>query len=402
MEGKLKNEIKLTFLGDITCDRPMLTAARQKDGSFDFNRSLYPLKGILGDSDYVVGNFETVCAGEKPGYNPGAVTYNSPDALPEALRKVGIDMVTMANNHCLDCGGAGLERTMQLLDDLGIGYTGTWRANEPIKKRYWIQEISGIKVAFVAFTDCLNNRANGTAHSEKEWCMVNQLRSYKASLSGNKLKELLKTILPMEKIREIKAEKSRANGVKLVKVRIDNEDIAMSDRPRIQWAIELLKAARKESDFVVACIHCGGQFNAEPGTHSVQLYDMLEPYADAIVGNHPHVVQKMNVNDGKVRAYSLGSLNISPSADYVTHDFAPDYSVSLNLYIKKNNNGKVALNRVSFSLLHAEEDENMYVTVYPIKGNQDNVEEQEKEKMRMVFKRFSGKEFQNIADEYFI
>lgn len=73
------NEIKLSFLGDITCDRPMLKAAKHSDGTFDFEPSLRALKTVLADSDYVVGNLETVCAGAENGYNPGALTYNSPE-----------------------------------------------------------------------------------------------------------------------------------------------------------------------------------------------------------------------------------------------------------------------------------------------------------------------------------
>ncbi len=65
------NEIKLSFLGDITCDRPMLKASKQSDGAFDFESSLRALKSVLADSDYVVGNLETVCAGAEFGYNPG-------------------------------------------------------------------------------------------------------------------------------------------------------------------------------------------------------------------------------------------------------------------------------------------------------------------------------------------
>ena len=65
---EIKNgQVVISFLGDLTCDRPMLRAAKQKDGRFDFDQSLAGLKPLLEDSDYVVGNLETVCAGEKLG-----------------------------------------------------------------------------------------------------------------------------------------------------------------------------------------------------------------------------------------------------------------------------------------------------------------------------------------------
>ncbi len=299
-------------------------------------------------------------------------------------------MVTTANNHCLDCGSSGLKRTIDLLDELQIDHTGTYKSDVPIQERFLIREIAGVKVAFVSLTDCMNNRANGTAHPRKEWVLVNQLRSYRAFSSGNMLKNLLKYVLPMEQLKEIKANRKRKKGVKLVKARTDNEDIDSRDMPQIEWAIELLKAARRESDFVVACVHCGGQFNAEPGKHSIQLYDLLEPYADAIIGNHPHVVQRVDVKDGQIRAYSLGSVNMSPSADYVTHEYAPEYSVVLNLYLKRDTDGRTLFSRMTFSLLHAEENEQGYITVSPVSDNEEFADANEFLRAKTTADRFIG------------
>ena len=48
-----------------------------------------------------------------------------------------------------------------------------------------------------------------------------------------------------------------------------------------------------------------------------------------LIGNHPHVIQKTRIENRKVVAYSLGSFNQSPSADYIIHDALPEYSLSL-------------------------------------------------------------------------
>lgn len=357
-------EIKLSFLGDVTCDRPMLKAAKV-DGKFDFDKSLQGIKPLLMDSDYVVANLETVFAGEKYGYNPNPVSYNSPDALADALKNAGITMVTTANNHCLDMGGHGIDRTIDVLDTLGIEHTGTLHFKEVgTGKRYLVKNIQGIRVAFVSLTDCLNVRADGTVHSEAEWNQLNNLRKRKACASGNPAKEFIKKILPMKKINAIRAEKMRKQGIALVTPRVDDFAIPEEDCPQIEWAIELLKQARAESDFVIACVHCGGQFNYEPGKHSVQLYDLLEPYADAIIGNHPHVIQRIERHGDKIRAYSLGGVNLSESADYVAKDTDFQYSMLLHLNISKNENSTV-LNGFDYALLCAREDENHYVLVEP-------------------------------------
>lgn len=379
---KSAQEVKLTFLGDITCDRPMLKAAKQKNGEYDFDASLAPLKPLLADSDYVVGNLETVCAGEKLGYNPGPVTYNSPDSLLRAIKQNGITMVTTANNHCLDCGAQGIDRTLHLLDNCQIDHTGTVTSHAKDAMRYLVKEFNGIRIAFVSVTDKINPDMDGTEHKRSEWEQVNHLRVWKSSKSCSTYKQVLKRVLPMGAVKKLRASINRIRGIPLVTAYMDNSDIGKEDLPQIEWAIELLKEAREQSDYVIACVHCGGQFNEEPGKYSVQLYDMLEPYADAIIGNHPHVVQRVEIKQNKVRAYSLGSLNMSPSADYITKEGFPEYSAVLNLYLTQDADNQIIVSRVTGALVYTQEDENAYVTVHPVK-NPDNGE------ARAVYRRFT-------------
>lgn len=399
--------VKISFLGDITCDRPMLKAARREDGTFDFSQSLSFLKELFRNSDYIVGNLETVFAGEGFGYNPGAITYNSPDDLAFALKEAGISMLTTANNHCLDCGETGVRRTIDILDEAGIEHTGTFKETESDADRFLIKELNGLRIAFVSFADLLNTCSDGKAHSLEEWSLVNNLRKHRKSESENRFKGILKSILPMNIINEIKATQKRSKGIPLVTPRIDNYDINPIDNPQMEWAIRQLERARERSDFVIACVHCGGQFNAEPGRYSVQVYDMLEPYVDAIIGNHPHVIQRMECNNGKVRAYSLGSVNMSPSGDYVSREFLPDYSVFLTIFLKKVADKSVVLEKTMFSLLHVEEDERSYLTVHPVDENyckkiSEINGDKDTEEVKKVFTRFSGKEFSDWKKKYIL
>lgn len=397
MKEHINKEIKLSFLGDITCDRPMLRAARKTDGTYDFETSISALKSVLSNSDYVVGNLETVCAGADYGYNPGPLTYNSPDSFLYAWKQAGITMFTTANNHCLDCDGLGVDRTLRLMDELKIEHTGTYYADEKVEKRYLIKEIKGIKIAFVALTDLLNSKSDGTEHSQLEWNQVNHLRVRRKGNSVQILKEHLKKILPTRQIKEFRARRKRTKGIPLVTVRTDNFDIAQEDLTQIEWAIGLLMKAKEDSDFVIACVHCGGQFNAEPGKYSVQLYDILEPYVDVIIGNHPHVVQRAEVRGRKVRAYSLGSVNLSLSADYISPEYSPEYSIMLNVYLEKID-GNIRC-RVTFCLLQAKEDENNYVSVHQVEKD-DGIGSDVK--FKDIFKRFSGKNFHQWDQEYLL
>ena len=69
-----------------------------------------------------------------------------------------------------------------------------------------------------------------------------------------------------------------------------------------------------------------------------------------LIGNHPHVIQKTRIENRKVVAYSLGSFNQSPSADYIIHDALPEYSMALHVYFSKDRD-KGNVRMITFSIL---------------------------------------------------
>lgn len=362
----IEEKIKLAFLGDITCDRPMLKAAR-KGSQFDFISSLEGIKPLVSDCDVVVANLETVFGGAEKGYNPYPVSYNSPDELCEGIKAAGITLLTLANNHCLDMGGQGIDRTIETLDQHGLEHTGTVRHNSN-DERYVIKTINGIRIAFVSMTDVLNLRADGNNHELSEWQQVNSLRSWGKDAAGKPIKRVIKRFLPMIIINCIRAQIKRMLSIPLVTMKTDNDPITDRDMEQIEWAISVLKEAQSKADYVVACIHSGGQFNYEPGKRSIQLFDTLEPYCDIIIGNHPHVVQKMENHNGKLRVYSLGGVNMSSSADYICHqtDFA--YSGLVKITLMKGEECLI-VKEIEQELVFSEESNNNYVFVRPADTN---------------------------------
>ena len=104
---------KITIIGDITSDRPLLNAAYdRKTDAYDFSPVFGKVKKLFEESDYVVGNFETVCAGDKNGFQNQYLLCNSPDELIQAMVKGGVNCVTTAYYHCLDHGIEGIVRTI--------------------------------------------------------------------------------------------------------------------------------------------------------------------------------------------------------------------------------------------------------------------------------------------------
>ena len=108
--------IKISFVGDIMCEKPLQNYYFKYDKDA-FNKLFSKTRGLFLESDYVVGNLETVFAGKQAGYTDHIYCFNTPDSFAESLAESGIGMVTTATNHALDRGVCGLLRTLNILDD---------------------------------------------------------------------------------------------------------------------------------------------------------------------------------------------------------------------------------------------------------------------------------------------
>ncbi len=58
------------------CERPLLSASRS-DKKYDFDFVFHGVKDKLRESDLVVGNLETVFAGEEAGYTNDVYSFNT-------------------------------------------------------------------------------------------------------------------------------------------------------------------------------------------------------------------------------------------------------------------------------------------------------------------------------------
>jgi poly-gamma-glutamate synthesis protein (capsule biosynthesis protein) len=97
-----------------------------------------------------IGNLELTLAG--PPYT-GYPQFGSPDALGTTLKDMGFDVLVTANNHCVDRGRKGLERTIMMLDSFKIAHTGTFVDSlARVNKSPLIVEKNGFKLAILNYT----------------------------------------------------------------------------------------------------------------------------------------------------------------------------------------------------------------------------------------------------------
>jgi poly-gamma-glutamate synthesis protein (capsule biosynthesis protein) len=76
----------------------------------------------------------------------------------------------------------------------------------------------------------------------------------------------------------------------------------------LEQAAEMISAARLKSDLVIVNIHWGTEYEHQFNKHQQTIgRALVEAGADAIIGHHPHVVQGMEIYQGKPIFYSLGN-----------------------------------------------------------------------------------------------
>ncbi|HEX6310227.1 MAG TPA: CapA family protein, partial [Acidimicrobiia bacterium] len=86
--------------------------------------------------------------------------FRAPPVAVEALRHLGVDCVTLANNHALDFGRDALVDTFRHLDDAGIRYVGAG-PDETAARTPVILEHAGARVGIVGVTDHPSEYAAG-------------------------------------------------------------------------------------------------------------------------------------------------------------------------------------------------------------------------------------------------
>ena len=375
----------ITFIGDILCERPLLRATRRGRG-YDFTPVFSDCRAFFAESDWVVGNLETVFAGRKAGYTKDLFSFNAPDEFARAMAQAGVRAVTVAGNHILDRGKSGLIRTLDVLDSLGVSHTGAARSPAE-RERILSRNLDGARVALLSYAYGTNTCESPCLLDESERYMVNLLMPQKAPPARGSLRARIRRALPDEAAFRIK----RALGREYVNRYTDALDLARLDEAYLETVRRDVAAARREHDLVVACLHVGGQFNAEPGAQAAYFTRFLAQCgADFIVNTHAHVVQRAQRVDGAFAAHCLGNFSLSPSSLYVPHELKPEYSVALRLRVGR---GQAA--KISFSILKIVEDAGGMLRVFPLDELEKRLSAGERESLRrdaaFIYRRFTGR-----------
>ena len=251
---------RLLFIGDIMAHDQQLKAAKIKNNNYNFRPQFRRVKPLFED-EFTVGNLETVFAGDNKKYS-GYPLFNTPDILIEDLKdSLGIDFLTLANNHIFDKGEAGARRTAEILENAEVPWTGLGLD---------IKDDAGEIIKSIPENDAVLINYNNL-----KFAFINL--TYGSNL------------------------KFARQDVKLNIISHKN----------IEQAVNNAKAL--EPDIIIACFHWGNEYQFKPSAAQQDAADYaLECGADLIIGTHPHVLQPVEIRDydtssPKVIAWSLGN-----------------------------------------------------------------------------------------------
>ena len=247
------NRVVMAFAGDILLDDSyaMMATFKNRGSSIEDTFSAALLDKMRSADIFMLNNEFTFTKRGEPTPDK-KFTFRAKPEYVDFLHQLGVDVVSLANNHSYDFGEISLLDTLETLNNAAIPYVGAGaNLEEAMKPVYFVA--NGMKISIVSATQIERNSAPDTKEATQN-----------------------------------------SAGV-----------LRCMDATRL---LSVIAEAKANSDFTILYIHWG--------TESQEDIDWLQEkqaplYAkagvDLIMGDHPHCLQKLDVVAGVPVVYSLGN-----------------------------------------------------------------------------------------------
>lgn len=246
-KAKEKEDCILLFAGDVYLSDHVLNAYDKAGG----------IHGVLDEgireeiaaSDIFMVNQEFPFTERGTAAADKQFTFRLPPERMQVMNDMGIDIVTLANNHILDFGPEGLLDSMDALDEAAILHVGGGKDLEQAKRPEFI-EVKGRTIGFLG---------TSRVYMDTGW----------------------------------------AAGP-------DHPGVFSTYDSR--QAVEAIREARELCDYLVVYVHWGVERETTPKEYQrVMGREYIDAGADLVIGSHPHVLQSVEYYEGKPIVYSLGN-----------------------------------------------------------------------------------------------
>lgn len=278
INAPLVEEATLLSVGDNLIHSPIMKQSKVENG-YDFTACYKQVADYIRSADIATINQESLITNAvKPSSYP---RFATPVEMGYLLDALGIDIVSVANNHAFDKGALGIESSLDFYAaNTAIQTVGAYRNKEDYDAIRTLTR-NNITFSFIAATE-------------------------------------------------------HTNGLS-----IRNSDVILLRTRDEEAIINRIIKAKELSDVVVVNVHWGVEYTNDPNDMQKNLAKkMVDAGADIIIGHHPHVLQPIKYierADGTraVVAYSLG--NFFSSQDRVNRLIGGmlDVTVSKNMTTAK-------------------------------------------------------------------
>ncbi|MDQ2683657.1 MAG: CapA family protein [Chloroflexota bacterium] len=259
---------RIGFVGDIVPGRNVGIKMRQYN---DYTHPFHRVANLLKSYDLTVANLEGNLSDNLQVPSDGATfDFLASTEMLAGFEMAGIDVASLANNHSTwnnaGWGTQGLTDTMDALDAYGIGRMGAG-VNLSDARAPFTTEIAGLSIAMIGIDGV-------TANVEEREINATVYQSWKG-------------------------------GERYAGATGDSPGTYPYDPELFLADIEELAAGY---DIVIPYFHYGIEYSETPPAWAVQgARDAIDRGATCVVTNHPHVIQGMEIYNGKPVLYSVGN-----------------------------------------------------------------------------------------------
>lgn len=246
--GKKSNQVSMIFGGDFLLSNEMLNAYNKNGGSLN-NIMSEGLQKEFVDADIAMVNNEFPYSNRGTKAQDKQYTFRADPSNVKILNEMGVDIVSLANNHALDFGVDALIDSMEALKGASILYGGAGNNLDEAKEIKYIEN-NNKKVAFLCATRVI---------PVSEWNATSDRAGLFTTYDSSNL-------------------------------------------------VAQITESENNADATIVFVHWGVERAENPEDYQRELAKKyIDAGADMVIGAHSHCLQGMEVYNGKLITYSLGN-----------------------------------------------------------------------------------------------
>lgn len=235
--------------------------------------------GFIRRGDLAIGNFEMPLT-DRGHPVEKLLNIRADPSIARGLPVLGLDLVTLANNHAADYGCEGLAQTAAILRECGLRVIGTGK-NLAEAMRPAILSAGEARVGVIAFS-CLLPPGMAAAAGRPGISPIHIHTSYR-----------IDPYYQMEEPGDLAAVKVGTTP----------------DEADLQAALAVIGDLKRKCDLLVVTIHWGFGSGQDLAEYQLPLARrLIDAGADVIHGHHPHAIHPVGFYKGKPILFSLGTL----------------------------------------------------------------------------------------------